>query len=140
MAASTCPGTNGRSTEPLLASLHNPSDERKSVEGYPRYFLGSIVVCNRNGNRYIIDGQQRLTTLTLLLIYLHVMQEDKPDIVDVTPMIFSKKFGHKSFNLEIPERTVIFNSLFNAESIDGSDRGLSAQNILDRYQDIVELF
>jgi len=41
--------------------------ERTQVEYYAHYFLGSIILSNRNGQKFIIDGQQRLTSLTLLL-------------------------------------------------------------------------
>src|SRR5690554_2910426 len=47
---------------------------REEVEKYGHYFLGSIIISHKNGQNFIIDGQQRLTTLTLLLIYLHNLQ------------------------------------------------------------------
>ena len=43
---------------------------------YGHYFLGSIIISDKDGQKFIIDGQQRLTTLTLLLIYLHHQLED----------------------------------------------------------------
>ena len=53
---------------------HDDSHEREAVASYGHYFLGSIVISAKNGHKFIIDGQQRLTTLTLLLIYLHNIQ------------------------------------------------------------------
>src|SRR5215213_6509509 len=47
---------------------YDESHERHEVANYGHYFLGSIVVSAKNGLKYVIDGQQRLTTLTLLLI------------------------------------------------------------------------
>ena len=41
---------------------------RHEVGGYGHYFLGSIVISHKRGQRFVVDGQQRLTTLTLLLI------------------------------------------------------------------------
>src|ERR1700719_2682761 len=49
---------------------YEPSHERVQVEKYGHYFLGSIIISDKDGQKYIIDGQQRLTTLTLLLISL----------------------------------------------------------------------
>src|SRR3954466_5916475 len=49
---------------------YRPGHERKAVASYDHYFLGSIVISNKNQQRFIVDGQQRLTTLTLLLIHL----------------------------------------------------------------------
>ena len=39
---------------------HAPS----KVAEYPRYFLGSIIVSRKDTSNYIVDGQQRLTSLT----------------------------------------------------------------------------
>ena len=41
------------------------------VANYRHYFLGTIITIPESGKRYIVDGQQRLTTLTLMLIYFH---------------------------------------------------------------------
>ena len=49
---------------------------REKVEEYGHYFLGSIIISHKDGQNFIIDGQQRLTTLTLLLIYLHNLQKN----------------------------------------------------------------
>ena len=49
---------------------YEPGHERSAVADYGHYFLGSIIISDKDGQKFIIDGQQRLTTLTLLLIYL----------------------------------------------------------------------
>ena len=72
---------------------------RHEVEGYDHYFLGSIVISHKRKQRFVVDGQQRLTTLTLLLIHLHRLQEDRDERVEVQSLVFSEKFGRKSFNL-----------------------------------------
>ena len=51
-------------TEKFLASYDRTQD-RSMVETYGHYFLGSIVISHKDGKSYIIDGQQRLTSLTL---------------------------------------------------------------------------
>ena len=55
---------------------HEPGNERSAVQGYGRYFLGSIIISDKGGQKFIIDGQQRLTSLTLLLIYIYRQLED----------------------------------------------------------------
>jgi uncharacterized protein with ParB-like and HNH nuclease domain len=57
---------------------YEPDHGRSQVEKYGHYFLGSIIISDKEGQKYIIDGQQRLTTMTLLLIYLHNLQIDRP--------------------------------------------------------------
>ena len=56
-------------TDKFLDSYDSKHDRAK-VEGYGHYFLGSIIISDKNGRKFIIDGQQRLTSLTLLLIYI----------------------------------------------------------------------
>ncbi len=48
---------------------YHAAHERSAVEGYGHYFLGSIIISDKEGRKFIIDGQQRLTSLTLLLIF-----------------------------------------------------------------------
>jgi hypothetical protein len=47
---------------------------REQVAEYGHYFLGSIIVSKKDGKNYIVDGQQRLTTLTLFLMFLRNLQ------------------------------------------------------------------
>ena len=49
---------------------YEPEHSRHEVEGYGHYFLGPVVISHKRGKRFVVDGQQRLTTLTLFLIYL----------------------------------------------------------------------
>ena len=44
---------------------YEAGQERDAVAKYGHYFLGSIILSQKKGQSYIIDGQQRLTTLTL---------------------------------------------------------------------------
>ncbi len=60
---------------------YQPDHGRKDVARYGQYFLGSVIISNKNkdSDRFIVDGQQRLTSLTLLLIYLDGLQKkDSP--------------------------------------------------------------
>lgn len=116
------------------------TDEREDVEDYPHYFLGSIILSQKNKQTFIIDGQQRLTTLTLLLIYLHNKQGDRPDRVKLENYIYSEKFGRKSFNINVDERTACMNALYNHEPFDANGYSESVQNIVARYSDIEQCF
>src|SRR5690554_2161199 len=79
--------------------FYDASHARDAVEQYGHYFLGSIVISHKRGQRFIVDGQQRLTTLTLLLIYLYHLQDGREAQVDLKNLIYSEKFGRRSFNL-----------------------------------------
>ena len=112
--------------------------ERGDVEKYGHYFLGSIIVSDKDGRKFIIDGQQRLTSTTLLLIHLHRKIEDSNQQGQLADLIFSQKFGNRSFNLDVPERNACMNALFNGDDFDDTDQPESVLNILARFQDIEE--
>jgi len=113
---------------------------RIEIERYRHYFLGSIIISNRDGKKYIIDGQQRLTSLTLLLIYLHNLQRDRTEKVDVSNLIFSEKFGKKSFNIDVDERVECLEALYNNQPFNANGNPESVHNIAARYDDIVGNF
>ena len=114
--------------------FYKPSHQRPDVKEYGHYFLGSIVVSHKNKKRYIVDGQQRLTTLTLLLIYLHHLQTGRPAQVDVRGLVFSEEFGIKSFNLEVPERRAVMGSLLQGEAVHVDGQPESVRNIAAQYE------
>lgn len=121
---------------------YQEGDERKEVDEYGHYFLGSIVICAKEGQRFIIDGQQRLTTLTLLLLILHQLLKDEDQKGLVAPLIFSLRYGTRSFNLNIPERESIMEALYSGEPIDPfetEDQPESIRNIAARYNDLGNL-
>lgn len=114
--------------------------DRGEVEKYGHYFLGSIIISDKDGQKFIIDGQQRLTTLSLLLIYLHNALSDPEDQGPVAELIFSKKFGKKSFNLEVPERVPAMEAIYTGQPFDDSNQPESVRNIVARYGDIEDQF
>ena len=117
---------------------HEPGRSRHEVEGYGHYFLGSIVISHKRGKRFIVDGQQRLTTLTLLLIHLHHLQDDRDERVEVKNLVYSEKFGRKSFNLDVPDRVEIMQRLMDDEATELNGKSESVQNIGARYANIAD--
>ena len=79
---------------------------RDAVAKYGQYFLGSIIISEKNGERFIVDGQQRLTSLTLLLTFLDNLQKQRSldDLVEICNLIYSTQYGRRSFNLDVQER------------------------------------
>ena len=117
---------------------YDETHNRTEVDKYSHYFLGSIVVRKESTKRYIIDGQQRLTTLTLLLIFFYHSLEDENQKGQVLPLIFSMHYGEKSFNLDIIERKSVMETLFSKKSLDSfkADKSESIQNIVRCYKQI----
>lgn len=119
---------------------YNSNHEREEVELYNSYYLGPIVISNKNDNFSIIDGQQRLTSLTLLLIYIHNLQKFISNHEPIEQLIRSRKFGKYSYNLNIEERVECLNKLFDKGEFDANGKDESVKNLVRRYEDIKELF
>ena len=121
---------------------YQPTHERKAVTDYGQYFLGSIIVSEKNGGQFIVDGQQRLTSLTLLLIYLDGLQKGRlaEQRVEIANLIYSTQFGSQSFNLNVQERNACLQALIKGEVPDPTDESPSVQNVINRYSDITEIF
>lgn len=134
-----------KNIDELLADLgakfyshYQPGHETSAVSTYDEYFLGSIIVSKRNGKNYLIDGQQRVTSLTLLLICLFRMAkaQDLQVAATVAQLIYSDNFGQPKFNLDIPERLPVIRALFDDLPFTPDGKDESIQTMYARYQDI----
>ncbi|NOI67785.1 DUF262 domain-containing protein [Vibrio sp. 99-8-1] len=118
-----------------------PEHQRPDVAYYNSYYLGPFVLSEKSGKRSIIDGQQRLTSLTLFLIYLNNKQKELGLNESIAGMIFSDEYGIKSFNINVPERAVCLDALFNqGEYTLPEDADASTINMVTRYQNICDAF
>jgi hypothetical protein len=119
---------------------YQPGDDRSAVADYGHYFLGSIILSDKDGQKFIIDGQQRLTTLTLLLIFLQRELANSDQRAQLAELIFSQRFGSRSFNLDVPERNACMEALYTGHTPVLTDPPESIENILARYTDLEEHF
>lgn len=122
---------------------YSKGDRRSAISNYQNYYLGPVVfsVNPDDGKKSIIDGQQRITSITLLLIYLNHLQKNHGQKVSISELIFSEKYGEKSFNMSDDIREPCLKSLFDTglyELKEGDDETVS--NMLDRYEDIIQSF
>ncbi len=137
-----------RHVEELLNDLEgrffadfSPEHERYQVSDYQHYFLGTIITISESGKRFIVDGQQRLTTLTLLLIYVHHLRKEDPSVANVAPLIFSEIFNVKSFNIAVPEREDCMKALYERNTFDATEHAdLSVRNLVERNDELEQLF
>lgn len=124
---------------------YRDGDTAKASSSYAGYFLGSIIVTKRATNQgqkeFLIDGQQRVTSLTLLLIYLYRMAKERGLGVagTISPMIYSDNYGEPKFNLDVPDRLPVLRALFLGHDYNADGKDESVKNIVARYQDIVEV-
>jgi len=119
---------------------YEPTHERGAVAGYGHYFLGSVIISDKDGQKFIIDGQQRLTTLSLLMIFLMRELGETDQRVQLAELVLSQRYGSRSFNLDVPERGRSMEALYAGEEYIDPDPPESVANIIARYGDIAEAF
>lgn len=129
----------------LIEDLTNAFDEnyeeghtQRDVKNYEGYFLGPVILTNDGA---IIDGQQRLSTITLLFIYLNHLQANMNITVNIDQLIFSEQFGEKTFTINVEEREGCLESLYtkNYYEVRETDNE-SVINLVNRYNDIEKFF
>ena len=128
----------------LTSRFLDEFDEKHSlnqVRKYKGYFLGPIITSQTDGDSSLVDGQQRLTTLTLLLVNLHHRSKDETGIPKLESYIFEEYFEDKTFNINVPERDDVMQALlrdnyFDPENFDPEIPTASVYNINNRYKDI----
>lgn len=119
---------------------YEETHERSEIDNYGHYFLGSIIISSKADGKFIIDGQQRITTLTLLLIFLRNLLGNSDQQGLLSDLIFSLTRGKRSFNLDVPERTPCMEALYLQNDFIAPDHNESVTNIMARYSDLDELF
>jgi hypothetical protein len=127
---------------------YKEGDTIRDYNGYDSYYMGPVVLCEDDlGDLSIVDGQQRLTSFLLLLIYLQHKQDELELPVnmkkDLYSFIFVKKQGESTFTVNVESRKDVMDMLVDnpSQMFSGfEEKGESVQNIMARYYDITYLF
>ena len=117
---------------------YEPVKKREEILLYRPYFLGPIVTEQRSGVTFLVDGQQRLTTLTLLLIYLRRSLAEKyaDDANELGALIFSRAVGRKTFYLDVDEREDCLKAILDGTEFDANPNSDSVRNLWNQYETI----
>ena len=116
----------------------NEIELEKLVEKYSWYYLNTYVTNVVEGKRFVVDGQQRLTTLTLILIkLLHMADEFGSELKD---WVSNKIAGQSGFKKEFwmnhenhkPTMQALFDNVEDKKNIDTSS-GVTAVNMVNNY-------
>ncbi|AXT62293.1 DUF262 domain-containing protein [Aquimarina sp. AD10] len=127
--------------EEAFSGSYKLGDTIADVSNYDSYYMGPLIFCEKSGVSSIIDGQQRLTSLTLLLIHINNLQKDRDDKEPIDDLIFSRKHGRNSFNIDVPERFNILDAFYkNIDFEINENDNITIHNIYERFQDIKEVF
>lgn len=127
---------------------HNIED----VERYNTYYMGPVVLCKDGVECSIVDGQQRLTSFSLLFVYLQHLQGEVnvPDELkrDMREQLYIRRGGKYTFILNVKERNEIMERLLNSSDdyykltngITDKANAETIENLVGRYEDINRLF
>lgn len=128
--------------ETSFFNSYKEEHERSEVEGYNSYYLGPVVFSAIGSSKSIIDGQQRITSLTLLLIYLnHLQTQLNTDNVEIASLVYSEKYGSRTFNMVDENRKDCLESLREkGEYLPKESDDETVHNLVNRYNDIKEFF
>lgn len=114
-----------------------PPDEQVIDSKYPWYYLNTYVTNTIDGRVYVVDGQQRLTTLTLILLNLyHKAITNKSELSDwVKSKIFGQSGYKKTFWMRHEAHLLTLEALFEEQIDDApTNSGLTAENMVKNYK------
>lgn len=117
----------------------DPSHERREGARYRQYFLGPIITAERDGVRYLIDGQQRMTTLSLLMLALRSRTSDDPLRSRLLQALVSERYGERTFTLDVPDRRACMEALLDGRDYQAQELASSEANLIGRADDIDDL-
>jgi uncharacterized protein with ParB-like and HNH nuclease domain len=129
------------STTDLAAILNDVSTNFKA------YFLNTIMLNEQDGDIYIVDGQQRLTTILLILIkLLHLGKANDTNGMNIDKLLGEKiyeedKAGKKHFKISNKDRNKIIQKIFESTPIQNDDiENITQSNLVANYDVISKYF
>ncbi len=108
---------------------------------YPWYYLNTYVTNTIDGRVYVVDGQQRLTSLTLILIKLHHMAGvEQSALVDwIKGKIAGQDGFKKRFWMNHERHLATLQALFDDQDEIPTESGITAVNMLNNFNHISEM-
>lgn len=131
---------------------YSEGDGLTKVRAYDCYYMGPIVLCDNDGEMSVVDGQQRLTSFSLLFIYLRHLQSQfgltGVDYREMNNYIFVQLNGRRTYSMDVPARKKVMDYLYKDSShmIDYEIIGRnendkeSSINLMTCYDDICHIF
>ena len=119
----------------------DPTEENITAN-YSWYYLNTYITNKTAGKLFVVDGQQRLTTLTLMLIVLHQMcGPERFDLSDMRNWLQAKIVGigtggKRQFWMAHSTREPLMQAIFDGKtpSEDMLSDGITAQHIIANHE------
>ncbi|SDT78928.1 GmrSD restriction endonuclease domain-containing protein [Actinoplanes derwentensis] len=118
---------------------------RRGMRYADPYFLGPIVYYEqRGGSRFLVDGQQRFTTVHLIFMHLHRQARElrlRDAEARLDRVIREAHGGTWRFRIDIQERRDLLQALYNGRKYEVPDHGasLSLRNLHARSLELEQL-
>ncbi|SDY70773.1 Protein of unknown function [Saccharopolyspora shandongensis] len=140
-----------RDVATLVRDLHRsfrkswkPTHGRRETAEYHPYFLGPFVYVESGETTVLVDGQQRITTLHLLLIHLYRLMKDREEGEEAGKLhnlISTSSYGETTFTVHAPERDELLRALVKCFPYElPADPSPSVRNLYERSRDLEEDF
>lgn len=118
----------------------NPTSKLVS-SSFNWYYLNVFITNEINGKTFIVDGQQRLTTLSLIAIYLHRKTKNKNIKDNLQQCIHSTDLDcGEIFNIDNDKRKRVMYSLLNQQDFKEDYSCITEKTIIERYENIKDYF
>ena len=128
-----------RFNDTYLRLRHLDPSKETIASRYPWYYLNTYVTNKVDGNVYVVDGQQRLTTISLILFKLrHIGKAFESQLV---PWIDSKIAGYAGFDRQFwmnhADNKPVQQALYDGQDshLNGT-KGITAKNMVKNYETI----
>lgn len=127
--------------QPYANHMDLDPSETNVTAHYAWYYLNTYITNKTDGRLFVVDGQQRLTTLTLMLIALyHMCGPDRLNSPDLQRWLETKIAGvgvggRRQFWMAHEKRESLMQALFTGSTPteDMIDDGITARHIIDNY-------
>ena len=112
-------------------------DIEHQIDHYSWYYLNTYVTNNVKGKDYVVDGQQRLTTLSLILIKLRLKaKEIDSELIDWIDTKIAGKSGYKrNFWMNHENSLQTLQSIYKNGIIESPlEDNITAKNLVENYK------
>lgn len=122
--------------------------ENNIAHYYNWYYLNTYITNKADGKIFVVDGQQRLTTISLMLVALyHLCSPTRHNLPDMQEWLKSKVAGvvvggAKQFRIAHEKRHALMNALLTgvAATPEMMDDGITAKHMISNYELILAEF
>lgn len=100
------------------------------------YYLNVFITNKIDNKSYIVDGQQRLSTLTLICAKLYNLTSDQDEKDLLIPCICGKDWKKNVYRIDNDKRKRAMDAVFKNVEFEKPYQNQTEQTIIERYKDI----